>query len=149
MDIEFKVEGFEKLLRKLNPERRDIAIRQSLSSASIKLAQWSAKNRIATLNPNRKQVLPDKLTARSATGYKYSIFGQHAEDIRKEGNVYIGKFGTNKKSKSGFSYPTLHEFGGSRHRPRPVLMPAIKDSKNKKMILDLFAERIEEQLRKE
>lgn len=146
MNFEVEIRGLDKLISKLESSVRDDVIRRGLSKGTIFMAQWSAENRIANLNPNRKQVLSDKLTARSAYGYKFNIFGQPPSSIEKSGNQYIGRYGTNIKSR-GFSYPRLHEFGGRFHRARPVLTPAIQETDNQKKLLDIMTEEINEALK--
>lgn len=140
-----EITGLEELFRRLENSVREDVIRKSLSKGSILMAQWSATNRIANLNPNRKQVLPDKLTARSAAGYKVRIFGQAPSDVTKSGNEYIAKFGTNITNR-GFSYPRLHEFGGKFHPARPVLTPAIENENNKQKVLGYLIENISKAL---
>jgi len=137
--------GLKLLADKLGNAVKEDVIRKALSKGSIFMAQWSANNRIANLNPNRKQVLSDKLTARSALGYKTRIFGQAPSDVTHSGNEYIAKFGTNITNR-GFSYPRLHEFGGRFHPARPVLTPAIEDKTNKQKVLDLLTEGISKAL---
>ena len=147
--MEFKIEtkGFEDLFKRMDAVTQVDVIKRSLSMASIELAQWSADKRIAKLNKNRKQVLPDKLTARSDFGYKDKIFGQPPESVEKRGNSYFIQFGTNANN-NGFSYPRLHEFGGQFVHARPVLTPAIQDEGNQKMVLDIFINNINEALSK-
>lgn len=141
-DIE--ITGLKELIAKLDAAVKEDTIKKSLSRSTILLAQWSIRNRFATINPNKKQVLPDKLTARTAGGYRDRIFGQSPSQVEKSGNAYIGRFGTNITNR-GFSYPRLHEYGGRFVRPRPVLTPAI-NPENNKMILDVFTQAINEAL---
>ncbi len=142
---EIEIKGLKELTMRLEAAVKDDVIRKALSKGTVLLAQWSIKNRFATINPNRKQVLSDKLTARTAGGYRDRIFGQSPSEITKSGDAYIAKFGTNITSR-GFSYPRLHEYGGIFHRPRPVLTPSIENTQNRQQVIDILVSDINKAL---
>ena len=143
-----ELNGFKELIAKLQGATREETLKKGLSQGTLFLARWSSENRIANLNSNLKQILPDKLTARTVGGYKYRIFGQTPSAIEKNGNEYRARFGTNIVSKRGFSYPRLHEFGGKFHPPRPVLTPAIQNPDNRQRVLDFMTKVVNEALEK-
>lgn len=145
MEYKIEVKGIQELIGRLEAATKETTIKKALSQPTFFLAKWAADNRIANINPNRKQVLADKLTARSSFGYKHRIFGQGPSEVEKSGNIYKAKFGTNVNNK-GFSYPRLHEYGGKFHPPRPVLTPAIQDAGNQRMVIDVMTKAINEAL---
>jgi len=145
MSLEFEFKGLDKLIKKLTEATREPVIRQSLSLGTMLLAGWSKKNRFVE-GGNSKVVHPTMLTSRTGN-YQSRIRGQAPSAITKEGNVYIGKYGTDVTHR-GFSYPRLHEFGGKFHRPRPVLTPAINEKENQRAILNILTEKVNEALSK-
>jgi hypothetical protein len=148
-DLELKIDkkDLDKLFRKLSAVNEEATIRQSLSQATFLLSAWSRMNRFRVGSYAKKDVHPTMLTRRSTGGYRDRIFGQTPGQVVRQGNDYVAMFGTNMRSKRGFSYPTLHEFGGRFHPPRPVLTPAIKDRKNKQEVLGLFLKNIKKALK--
>lgn len=146
-NLELKVDNqdINKLIKKLSAIAKENVIKKSLSESTWYLAGWSKNNRFRLGSFSKKNVHPTILTRRSAGGYRDRIFGQTPGEVRKAGNIYYARFGTNIRNK-GFSYPTLHEFGGRFHPPRPVLTPAIKEQTNKTTVLKVLLEHIKEEI---
>lgn len=126
-EIEMRINkaDVDKLLKKLDPQQRDEAIRTSLTQSAIFLASWIKTNRLSGPRPQFLGVRTGRLRS-SIT----------ATPAQKSGDAYYCTIGTN------VVYARIHEYGGMTGRnhlinmpKRPFMRPAVEDRANRQSVL--------------
>jgi phage gpG-like protein len=144
--LEIKKEDLKNLINRLSAATRSEVITRSLWQGATEMANWSKKYRFAGKGiASSKVVQRDILTSR--TGYlQSSIIATVAQRVNSK--EYEGRYGTN------VIYGRIHEFGGLAGRnhsafipARPFLRPAIENEDNRRLIIDIFTENINEALK--
>jgi len=149
--IFISIEGFRKLLRKLDASKKDSVIKFSLFQGAQHLAAWSKQKRLSGARPRILGVVSGRLRS--------SISASRTEHT---GDQYIARIGTNVK------YGKVHELGfkgtvgvksfirrgkdgthlvrshtRNMNMPkRPFLKPAIEDRGNRTEVLKILMENI-------
>ena len=131
-----ELKGLEKLIAKLEGAVRESVIKRALYQGGLLLSGWSKTSRLSGPRPQYLGVISGRLRA--------SITAAPPEH---NGDEYIQKIGTN------VIYAPIHEFGGYRGMrgfmpARPFLSPALQDEGNRKEILNLLTQNINEALEK-
>jgi phage gpG-like protein len=126
----------DRLLKKLDPGQRDIAIRQSLTQSAIFLSSWIKTNRLSGPRPTILGVRTGRLRSSIAT-----------TPAQKSGDTYYCTIGTN------VVYARIHEYGGQTGRnhavnmpKRPFMRPAVEDRANMQGVLNDLKRNIDKQL---
>jgi len=129
-----RIEGLQRLARKLEEGARDKAVKLGMNQSATLLQGWIQRNRLSGPRPDFLGVLTGRL--------RTSISVKSTEKV---GDAYITKIGTNVE------YAAAHEFGYPPHnlRARPFMRPAFEDPQNQRQIVSIIAERLNEALARE
>lgn len=146
MRLDLRVEGMNRLLKRIRPADMDVAIRTGLNRVSLDLQRWIIENRMSArrsgkkgsrkLNDDILGVITGRLRASIAVYGKnpakikpprtYNVPSFKGSPINKVGAAYQARIGTNVE------YAATHEFGRDNIKARPFLRPAVEDSANEK-----------------
>ena len=133
MSMEVNPKDLERLMKKLDYQKRDDVIRESLYQSVIYLSGWIKDRRLSGPRPQFLGVDTGRLRA--------SITGSRTEKIM---DTYQAKVGTN------VVYGRIHEFGGpirgGQMPARPFMRPAVADKENQQNVTDNLRRNITEQL---
>lgn len=124
-----KIDGLQKLARKLDQTARDKAVKLGLDQGAQLLKGWIQQNRLTGPRPQYLGVVTGRLRTSIAT-----------KPTEKRGDSYVAKIGTNVE------YAAVHEFGfPERNIPaRPFMRPSLEDPKNQESIVSILSQRISE-----
>ena len=130
-DFKMDITGIQGLLFKLKEGKRPSVIKRSLFAGAVLIAGWSKEKRLSGPRPRYLGVVTGRLRS--------SIAASRTERI---GNTFISRIGTNVK------YGRRHELGIGRMHARPFLRPAIEDKGNRREVLNILLDNINEGLNK-